>query len=1767
MRRAVLFLASVLLPWNAPAQTFQDDGQAHLYLADPLADRAQADQAPQLIWEAAQPVDPLGRKGRVALDAGATANYEFPPQAYLRLQLEDDMVPPSLWVSRDGALWEEALWTPGNAEHEWFYVQPDASPRLARLDAETAVRGRLLVADMDTVDTPERYQPLALGGRLEEVELVDEQGERLAAHRLDSDAYYLGDIQGPVVLALLSRPAQASEQAQSYALGWTLDDAPWQLLTVQRSQLSTHYHTVDGVALHGGMDRHYLTIPPGQHRLGVKASVPLYLQVEEAKEDYFLDFNEPAPTTVELTRELAADPVETAGMLLAEVEALSQSNHIEGAADIALDYLEQPVTASPEAQLPGTSVPPVMRALASNIERTQRFYRSLLPGAGTRPMALHSAWFASTTTPELDAGERYYLGDDVLQRLGRGQFVEVGQTPVAYPLPRRYGPSHLRIAAARLSPSAVAELHIQYDDTPPQRLRLTDSAYATGFTSPEDAQLSMAARPGEPTVPPTLSGQFATQRPIGHYWSVATITLPLPADVDQVRLWSDSAVPVPLALQYRASQPYEAGESVYQALLQQMPAGTLTERLHQALEDAPHSEEQPLSPRPTPQQALENQWYPLLRYLHASQTAYLDDFSPEPPAMPVEGLSQRVQKARTQAEQADWVAVLETLGSSGYGQDPQAYRLSQKALVALGEHYLAGRQRQAAAVFATDRNVRELATGELLADYADTQRWESQISLLAARFLREGDDRLIEPLARALHRAGDALWASQLGLLLAGEQGRPDWLAEAAQAAGWLHSAGSASADTLEKGDLAVRRGATAQALEHWRAAGERGQARITHLQKAADIARQLASPDRIRRLDGIERWLAWSVAPEQTFDWVSADDRIEASTGFSTLFSEVTRKPFAAPHATPDMPVELEVVGPAVLRVRLRRLAPDAPQAGAVDWLVAELADVEGETSKRHAPILSRAKSLYLSRVDQQAGVAAGDDILLNVPPGLHLVRLRPKEDDYLVQVWQWQPDHAWPVLPPVTPLALKDLLLGQHGRAAYRAVPTPMVRQIAPGQSRPLVPLVLQNLPSTPRFLSVRDGKVEPLAPESGPRLHTHDLVSLPVRALHSLLGPLQFPVESPAPDAWPVGSYAVDLESVIAEADVPQTPRAAYDLAAALLWQLEQKPLLMSQVGARVARLADAHGDATALRQMADRLLEKQDWEYISTSFESVGVRQLPLHSQMHSPFRRVREALLPTLSASRLLLSGRSIEGVELFTPAPLAIDVRLEQHALPHEKRLPIEVIIQVDDREPRRVNLAEGETVERIHLDPGEHVLTLALSEPRQQQYVTARVDRTGSSEPLLEEETRTYHIAAPEQPANFYVKGPAWVRVDEWTPGKGTTSYRYVGSGWQIITLKGGVNQDRYYRLYALREVPDAQLLEPRAIKADLAAPAREAPRASKPLTPTPEPVAWSAQDRHRPGSGLDSWGAYLGFTERAAGSEEDVLPSQGGGIVEAGFSYRFRLQDSRFFSRSDLLVRRFDSGEDVLGARQWLDFYPADGRWQVGLFAEAYLQPGEISELDGDDHWAARFRGSLERTYQLSPRLRHKPGISLNQRWLSLDSVPSQALPALDPDVFSPYKRDHLRSLLLSDRLTWTPNWDQKVYVDGALVSNESLNPFDPDYLQVTTAVQQLFGPVAGEAGLRWRSYFQDDDRSSRLDREQLFIRGDLLRWDAGANALTLSAETLYDIDRGDFGWALRIGYEANAGRMSPARRPDELDFLPLRRAQQRDHVESNSLEPIYP
>ncbi len=1693
---------AALLTLNAQAASLPP-----VHAVDPLLAADRTSQSQHRLWLPA--FGTLLQDEQLDLDAGESTSLQLPADSLLRLQIDGDQPPPALWLSSDGQLWQQGRWLPGAAPGQWLQDAAAEQPRLVRLQAAGALAGQLWQLRRQRIDLPARRLALQdLQPALPAVQLQAPDGSLESAVQLPAGQPVSAVVAGPALLAIGSRPlpgSDGSDPAADYSLQWSLDESAWQSIDLSQPAASATWQQLDQCALQGDLQRRYLAIGPGTHRLQLQAAQPLALTLEQADPQPLLhdEAGEPFRARLQAVLDTPAQ--------LARLNALRQSNHLLDAPGAVLQQLQSAAGSEPDLEID---------ALRQQIERSQRFYRNLLPQHSQGTM--QPAWFA-TEQPFDPEPRRYLPASARIGGLSRGLFVHSAGQPLDYALPARNAPSELRLALALPAARDSLQLQVQFDDQPAQPLHLLPSTTPASSA----AQAALVAL-GTPL--PTLGAAFASQQQSGHFWRVASAQLHLPPQVRRVRI--SSSQPVSLALQYRASLPYYASEQAYAGWLQQLPAHNRVSSLHAALRRAESPDSDPLPLQPDATRALHNQWHPLLRWLHALQASGLDDFShsaPLPP--PVAERARRLASASNAARRQDWPAVLEALGTLGHGHDADALRLSRQALLALGESALARRQLLAAALLGPDQATATLARQHLLQEARATADSDEQLRLLAALFLRSGDAGLLEPLGQALLDSGEPRWAAQIGVLLASLGNSPPWLAEAAWQTGWpltLEQALQrlpAPEQALQRGELAARAGQTRQALHYWQSAGAEGARRSLRLQQASAIAHALHAAGSASRQHQVQRWLEWSLDAAQPHQWQPLTDQVLRAAGHHSLYSEISQHSLQLPRASAGTPVELEVVGPATLRLQVRQLG-----SAQDDWLLARI----GEQTL-HYPLLARASSTYLQAGEPATAVSQLNEVLLPVPAGLQRIQLTPRRQDILLQIAQWQPAHHWAVLPPVTPLTLRAALAGPPAAG--------VVEQAGTFWQRP---------PAT-RYLQVSACRVTAIA-----RVPASQLYTAPLDSAGAAAGLVQLRPRVPAvlPAGWPAGSTAVDLQQPPGDG----SDEALLHQAIRLLWQVEDDsdPRDDEAGVMQIAALAAAHPQLPLLQQLSRRADAGYHWEPQLSAFDSAGVRPLPQHSRMQSPWRRVRQALMPAAASEALWLQGREVQGIDLFSPEPARLVLELQQAALPYSQPVAAQVMLQLDDQPARVLAMTTGSRQLDLPLPAGAHALRLWLQQPQLQQLVLVRVQQAGNA--TLAPDERSWHIAAPGQPASFRIQGPALLRIEEWSAHGSQPQYRHLEAGWHSIELPAASDgSDRYYRLASLRAGDRQQPLPASTWHAAL-------PQAAPPSLPpaAAQPVRWQLQDRFPPGEAWRSLGTHLTLADRGDGPEEDSSSARYGRHVELGLSYRLRSEDPLLYSRSDLLLRQLQSGDQVLGLRQWLDYYPPRSPWQLGALAEAWLQPGDIAGLA--DPWSAHLQLQAQHRRQLGRDLDNELRLSLDQYWLGAQDPRAAQQARLDPDIHTPYRDEHRNALTLADRLTWYPWLDQRLYAETALVSNPDFT-LRPDHLRLNLAAAQLIGPLSVEAGLRWRRYLADDERDSAFSRKRLYVRLSGLRWGQDSNALHLRSELSWDPDARMLAWQVSLGADDHAGGLSPAQRPDEVDFFPVRRALQREHVDTNLLNPVLP
>lgn len=401
--------------------------------------------------------------------------------------------------------------------------------------------------------------------------------------RLETAAPLKVRLRGPLRLELEHRlryPLMEQQTRQAYRIYAWLNDRPWQALDFVAGQKTRRAIVVDGCAeTLGRLETGYLDLPDGEHELVLRATQPLYVRLQAQQEpDYlFPTLNAPKLTAAEaramrpvphgsiwdLDLKELRQPLDQLPLIDRERVALrlGRDNYYqEGGLAVALGMRQAALAQREE---------PRLTLQAGELLGLFTFYRSLLPVFKPAMTPPRLAWLRqrrllglSERPRELVVAKRF--AEDLLGNLAAVSFFELPPAAeLEYRLPVRRQPSLLRIAVEPTD-SAPAELSLRYDDQPPRRLRLQPPELASHLFLPstgEAALLLWAEQHGVPAAN-TLTAPFAAQRPPAPLVEAAVMEIPLPASVRRIRL-SGANRPLAVALQYRASRPFQLSESEY----------------------------------------------------------------------------------------------------------------------------------------------------------------------------------------------------------------------------------------------------------------------------------------------------------------------------------------------------------------------------------------------------------------------------------------------------------------------------------------------------------------------------------------------------------------------------------------------------------------------------------------------------------------------------------------------------------------------------------------------------------------------------------------------------------------------------------------------------------------------------------------------------------------------------------------------------------------------------------------------------------------------------------------------------------------------------------------------------------------------------------------------------------------------------------------------------------------------------------------------------
>lgn len=1659
----------------------------------------------------------------IRLKPGASSLIRLPAGQGLRLRkLDDPLLADELLValSNGSALFMETSLRAG-PDNNWNLLPDGAGDRLVRLSRPPGYESELEIAVF--VSRLPELPPLARYRRLPRVE--GEVARLQERDRPTAQPVWLTGpkqgvevgIAGPQRLKLeswLRYRGAADQPRQVYRLLPELDGvAVPSRVHYGRADLHRRW-LLDGCQQVLGRVQHaYIDIPEGRHRLKVGASAAVLLRLHGRPEegDFLLPGNRPHPS--------AGMPPQTDAIesRLIDLGRLARDNRHSGTAALALDSAGRLAASLPLEPEPGVE--------AQALDGRHAFFRPLFPSSKPDSTAVSRLWPAK---PRLRWDDRkpLLIPESLVSSLAKGGSARAFLTlpdrqdeAYPYPLPTRGTPSRLQLLVAPNPGQENQVFFLQFDQRRPRKLILFSRPPLPADEYWPDS--AVAAR--------VLSAGGSMAMP--RVTEVADMELPLPADVSTIRLWQSAGNPRPvsLALGMRVAGRYAANEPEYRFMIDGLKPETHLQLLQQSLasiaelaksrQSVVQLIDNPLANGSAAKRALLNDWLPLLRFLYSRYTRFVAMVEQPMPGRRSEGGGEDlpVQALRRQAEEAvmeqDWAGAVETWSamlprtSGEMRRDILMQRVT--ALKAMGEGYLAELLLRGMLIHEPDRALQEAAAEALALGYAKDRDDQGRVNLAVVRAILSPQPGRLAALAQALLKDGHPAWATRILLSLPVGLRPRSILLQSSYASGWWRTFESALQAIRDPQQQALWRGYRAQlfgdfdtALSAWAKAGSAGEALVTALQRGLGLRRQLVK----RETPGealLQDWADWWDQQPGERGWRSIDGSIIDFGGVEKLLVPDQDMTFQAFRALRDSPVKLTIQGPRRLRFIARPLHAGPAEVPIDDWL-----SVSDGSETWRFPINGdrTAKGVRLMRGSDLPGRAHRFEF--SVGAGSHQLTLSP---------------HHHPLLLRIEALSAERPL---------SVLPEPMLQGLS-----------LQPVESTAESLS-----------DPFPGQDVAWVKACPKAARHAETAESGAVVHDGSPPSAPAAG--VPWQRLAArDEDYDKT----YRQIAQWLWQAEQRPDRALAFLAQAEALFQRHAARTELQGMMRRLRRFAVWRPLDNLLSSAGQYYLQqAQFPPESPRLRVRSALLaPLRDGERWIYPGQGL-GIALHNPsAPSTLILTFTLEELTYIDARHLTAGYRLNDGAFHAVHLTPGQPTQtlRVVIPPGRHRLRVAMSDPRQNQILRFGIGGEGGPGALNREriQERVYQVATWDEPVELALEGPAWVRIDE-ADGRQTRSrYLFVEPGWRELRLMPRRGREQsLYRLFQQRPataIKQSLPRERRLYQPDVM-PVNLSPGSRLALAPVEDLLPLSGQE--------DGTWSYAGRLASRRNLDEDQGSSESERFLELGVTHRRFQQAADRYLQSGMLVRAREHGGPTLGINGRM-------RWQTGFRALTLALQGDLylqqPKSDIGVEGAMVLRAELSQHRQMNAESYHRPTLSLFQRWLTLDRLPEDGQEEVDQDIYTPYKDDHQRGLRVGDTLTYYPWRDNRLRAGLFLTSNEALNPFDPDYTDLTLGADQLLGDLDLGLSYRWRHYFDDEDRRYDSNQHNLRLRLDWRRWSTPRRGWHLGLKLDHELDSGETSVFITLSHEQANGRFYRDYRPGTVAFEALRTRHELERHFSSS------
>lgn len=1291
------------------------------------------------------------------------------------------------------------------------------------------------------------------------------------------------------------------------------------------------------------------------------------------------------------------------------------------------------------------------------------FYRDLLPSNGggqkTQKFAYAISW--DLRDPQDEGKETFVLDShkgDLLKHLLSGYFFLAGrsdQEGLTYELPQLLSPSFLRVLVNQQGLKKPQGLWVQYDSAPPFKVMVFPHADLSSTAYKPARGLMGLALLKDPVS--TWGGLFNFYESPASLLSVGSLEVPLPANVKQIKIWNVDrhSSSLEVALQYNASRPYrlehrmmlaemacikdvaglfvKALEFVYKRQKEGNPLYDCNAFWSQ-LDGFPESNKQSVM-------ELYNHWLELLRLLinqHKSLVASFGDVDPIflKPGDTTSDVSEGLKTAEKFFEEKKYREALhawsEILSTSPKEIWRKAHMGRIKALQNLGEKFHLERYLKTIFLKTEDTDLKNQAFSELVSLFQQENDNFSLEGVLIERLLTTKNPELLNSLSNGLVAMNHQDLAVDLEHVVNPKRQKPDeTLVFSALGLNRAYNGERLGQATETKSDfyfwnaqLAQIEGNYESALENFCKAGPRGETWRDHLAKGLTIQKQLQALDLKMRKLAIEDWVVWTRDHPGPYEWKPAPFLVSKFFKTTTIYNLPLDRYAFSYAASPKIPFQLKVIGPAHLQLRIRPLFTKDTPVPYQGWV--KIKDNGVELDLPFSYVNPSEEFELIGDNTRHLGLSKNYEIV--VGPGEHTIDISSPDIELVVAPFIERPIVSLTVLPPLTHEAI-SLVLNQGWKG--------------------------QRTSDSLEFTSLQNntGKGELVSVSADPCLYQIK------------------PQENSALFSQMMDNLSKSAK--IKPSELPPQEAAIHHLSI-LLKEYEKKP--RDEILIEAKSFFEKNIQYPSLSLIWNRFTQLSSWRPLEIPQKSAGIRSLAKTENWvpDTPDLLIRKDLLNE-DEEDYILTGTSPLVFQFYNAGPIHLKMVSSFARLLSDDLREISWGYQIDEGEKQSVHFVPSSRSDsrEIELPQGEHSLRLFLENPTSDTFIKIKLYEKNSQneqwERLALEQKKDYLIATKADPVVFDVEGPAWLRIDEWVNGKVISEDYFVKEGPQKIEIRPKrEGEEKLLRVYR------RMLRAPNVAKPAIPASPQYVPVEAVPLSfiewdqPNPiqgkEVLCLGGQERGTL-SLSTSLNKALAFDIIDPNRHADTTDQYG----EERATYRYFDEINRFYWRGDALARQRQKGDPTFGAESLLEYSPIE--WPITLWG---LGKGYTQHINNTSLYSGTLEGGIRHKLIFNEKVDQTTNLSILGRALKFNqNAVVRTRP--DVDVYTRYLATNPQVLNFSYKINYRPFIDTQFWGLVRGTTTPSLNLTRLDSLMYNLGIHQLAGPFILSVDYGMRHYYK--------------------------------------------------------------------------------------------